>query len=222
MERKLEIVPAITDAIAIGVKNAASLVGAVLLWVVTIWIPYLNVGTTIAMNTLPGKLAKGEIINPLFIFDSVYRRKMGDYFLLEGLLAMMLLPAFFFLVIPGFVLSLMYSLAVYIMLDKDETPMDALALSNKATYGFKWKIFGISFLFAIVIALTFAIVMGIVGLIDSSFISFIFRIAILVIACSCGMALNAVIYRNLFLAPLEEPAAPAEPAAEPEAEPAAE
>ena len=96
MERKLEVVPAISDAIAIGVKNAASLVGAILLWVVTIWIPYLNVGTTIAINTLPGKLAKGEIINPLFIFESVYRRKMGDYFLLQGLLTMMYIPAFFF------------------------------------------------------------------------------------------------------------------------------
>ena len=219
MERKLEVVPAISDAIAIGVKNSASLVGAILLWVVTIWIPYLNVGTTIAINTLPGKLAKGEIINPLFIFGSVYRRKMGDYFLLQGLLTMMYIPAFFFLIIPGIVLSLMYSLSVYIMLDKDETPMDALALSNKATYGFKWKIFGISLLFGIVIGLASWIIMAIVGLIDSSFISFIFMIAVIAIASSCGMALNAVIYRNLFLAPLEAPAAPA---AEPVAEPAAE
>ena len=219
MERKLEVVPAISDAIAIGVKNAASLVGAILLWVVTIWIPYLNVGTTIAINTLPGKLAKGEIINPLFIFESVYRRKMGDYFLLQGLLTMMYIPAFFFLIIPGIVLSLMYSLSVYIMLDKDETPMDALALSNKATYGFKWKIFGITLLFGIVIGLASWIIMAIVGLIGSSFISFIFMIAVIAIASSCGMALNAVIYRNLFLASLEAPAAPA---AEPEAEPAAE
>ena len=219
MERKLEVVPAISDAIAIGVKNAASLVGAILLWVVTIWIPYLNVGTTIAINTLPGKLAKGEIINPLFIFESVYRRKMGDYFLLQGLLTMMYIPAFFFLIIPGIVLSLMYSLSVYIMLDKDETPMDALALSNKATYGFKWKIFGITLLFGIVIGLASWIIMAIVGLIGSSFISFIFMIAVIAIASSCGMALNAVIYRNLFLAPLEAPAAPA---TEPEAEPAAE
>lgn len=219
MERKLEVVPAISDAIAIGLKNAASLVGAILLWVVTIWIPYLNVGTTIAINTLPGKLAKGEIINPLFIFESVYRRKMGDYFLLQGLLTMMYIPAFFFLIIPGIVLSLMYSLSVYIMLDKDETPMDALALSNKATYGFKWKIFGITLLFGIVIGLASWIIMAIVGLIGSSFISFIFMIAVIAIASSCEMALNAVIYRNLFLAPLEAPAAPA---AEPEAEPAAE
>lgn len=219
MERKLEVVPAISDAIAIGVKNAASLVGAILLWVVTIWIPYLNVGTTIAINTLPGKLAKGEIINPLFIFESVYRRKMGDYFLLQGLLTMMYIPAFFFLIIPGIVLSLMYSLSVYIMLDKDETPMDALVLSNKATYGFKWKIFGITLLFGIVIGLASWIIMAIVGLIGSSFISFIFMIAVIAIASSCGMALNAVIYRNLFLASLEAPAAPA---AEPEAEPAAE
>lgn len=199
MERKLEVIPAITDAIAIGIKNVASLLLAVLLWVVTIWIPYLNVGTTIAMNTLPGKLAKGELINPTFIFDSVYRRKMGDYFLLQGLLAMMLYPAFLFLVIPGCVLSLMYILAVYIMLDNDTTPMDALNLSNKATYGFKWKIFAIILLFGIAYCIVFSIIMWILNLIDVGLITFIFVIALIVLGVSCAYALTAVIYRNLFL-----------------------
>ena len=203
MERKLEVIPAITDAIAIGTKNAASLVLAVVLWIVTIWIPYLNVGTTIAISTLPIKLAKGEIINPMFIFDSVYRRKMGDYFLIEGLLFMMFIPAFFFLIIPGIVLSIMYSLALYIMLDKDVTPMKALELSNKATYGFKWKIFAITFLFAIVFGIICGILGWLFGLIGSDFLNFIIMLLISIVGASCGLALDAVIYRNLFVRPQE-------------------
>lgn len=210
MERKLEVIPAMTDAVAIGMKNAASLVLAVLLWVITIWIPYLNVGTTIAMYTIPGKLAKGEVINPAFIFDSIYRKKIGDFFLLNGFLFMMYVPAFFFMVIPFYVLSIMYSLAFYIMIDKDVSPSEALRLSNNATYGFKWKIFGINLLFVIASWIVIGIIMTIVGALDVAFITFIFMIALIVLVASCAFALSAVIYRNLFLAVQPEAAAAAD------------
>lgn len=45
------------------------MLGATVLWLLTIWIPYLNVGTTIAMATIPIELSKGKVISPLFIFD---------------------------------------------------------------------------------------------------------------------------------------------------------
>ena len=32
------------EAITIGVKNAPSIIAAIALWLVTIWIPYLNIG----------------------------------------------------------------------------------------------------------------------------------------------------------------------------------
>ena len=69
------------EAITIGVKNAPSIIAAIALWLVTIWIPYLNIGTTIAIALLPTELAKGNIINPLGIFESKYRRYMGEYLL---------------------------------------------------------------------------------------------------------------------------------------------
>ncbi len=199
MERKLEVIPSITDAIAIGTKNVASLLLAVLLFVITAWIPYLNVGTCIAMSTLPGKLAKGEIINPMFIFDSVYRRKMGNFFLLEGFMTMMMIPAFFLGIIPAIVLSMMYSLALYIMLDCDVTPTEALRLSDKATYGFKWKIFAIELLFCIAFGIVYAIVLAIAKAINVDFITFILLIGMAVLGISCVFSLYAVIYRNLFL-----------------------
>lgn len=67
MEEKLQFVPSLKDAFAIGVKNLVPIVLSVLLWLVTVWIPYVNVGTTIALATLPVKLSKGEMISPMFI-----------------------------------------------------------------------------------------------------------------------------------------------------------
>ena len=46
------------EALEIGVKNAPSIIGCVVLWLLTIWVPYINVGTTIAINMLPIELAK--------------------------------------------------------------------------------------------------------------------------------------------------------------------
>ncbi len=79
--KKLDFGETLKDSVAIGVKNAPSVIAAVALWLITIWIPYLNVGTTIAITLLPTQLAKGEIVNPLGIFDSKYRRYMGEFFI---------------------------------------------------------------------------------------------------------------------------------------------
>ena len=48
MQQKITLSGVLSEGISIGIKNLASLLIASLLWLVTIWIPYLNVGTTIA------------------------------------------------------------------------------------------------------------------------------------------------------------------------------
>ena len=98
--KKLDFGETLKDSVAIGVKNAPSVIAAVALWLITIWIPYLNVGTTIAITLLPTQLAKGEIVNPLGIFDSKYRRYMGEYLITAGL---MVIPIYI-----AFVLSLIH------------------------------------------------------------------------------------------------------------------
>lgn len=206
MKRELCVFSTIGEAIVIGTKNAASLLLTVILYVLTIWIPYLNVGTTIAMNTIPRKLASGEIINPLFIFDSIYRRRMGSFFLLNGLIAMMMFPAFLFLIIPAIVLYFMYSLALYIMLDEDIAPTEALELSNKATYGFKWKIFGIKLLFSIMACAILGLIFLIFGMeLSLEVFPIIALVVVLLIIITCAYALDAVIYRNLYLRPNAKP-----------------
>lgn len=124
--KKITVTGVLSEGIGLGIKNAVSMLGATVLWLLTIWIPYLNVGTTIAMNTIPIELSKGKVISPLFIFDGKYRKYMGEYFTLIGLMYLAIIPALFFMIIPGIIISIGWSLAIYILLDKGVAPGEAM------------------------------------------------------------------------------------------------
>lgn len=131
----------ITNGIQIGLKNAASLVGAVILWLLTIWIPYLNVGTTIAIYGIVVAMSKGHIVSPLEIFDGKYRKNMGEFFLLLSFIFFGVFMGYLFIIIPGIVISLAWSQSLFLLIDKGLNPSEALAVSNRITYGKKWTIF---------------------------------------------------------------------------------
>lgn len=136
-QKKITVTGVLSEGIGLGIKNAVSMLGATVLWLLTIWIPYLNVGTTIAMATIPIELSKGKVISPLFIFDGKYRKFMGEYFTLIGLMYLAIIPALFFMIVPGIIISIGWSLAIYILLDKGVAPGEAMIQSNKATYGYQ-------------------------------------------------------------------------------------
>ncbi|HPW66550.1 MAG TPA: hypothetical protein PLS84_05640, partial [Salinivirgaceae bacterium] len=141
MESKFTVSQAFVESIKLGLKNFLSLLGAMILWSLTIWIPYLNVGTTIAMVTLPAKMSRGAVISPLEIFNGKYRKFMGEFFLVIGLRSIAIFPAYLFMFFPGMVLSFAYSFAALFVVDKGITPGDALSVSNRCTHGYKWKMF---------------------------------------------------------------------------------
>lgn len=185
------------DAIAIGVKNAPSIVVAVALFILTIWIPYINIGTYIAITLLPTQLAKGEVINPLSIFDSKYRRYMGEFLITAGLMVFPLLIAFMFMFIPGIVLSLAWSLAYYFLIEKGKNPIQAIKASNDATYGSKWTMFFVILVYAIaawLVTLIFSILCGLIGV---GFITFIVMFVVIVLVVSVSMAINASFWKQL-------------------------
>lgn len=194
--KKIELIPVISEGIQIGLKNFASIFAAVLLWLITIWVPYINVGTTIAILSLPIALSKGEgILSPLFIFESKYRRYMGEFFTLIGLMWLSIFPALMFGIVPGIIIGIGWSLAIYILIDKGVAPGEALVQSNKATYGYKWTIFGVS----VVIGFVSMILMYICGLIVSNIgeLGFILMLIVLAFIQVFGIGCNTVIYRNL-------------------------
>ena len=188
---KITLSGVLSEGIAIGIKNLASLIVASLLWLVTILIPYLNVGTTIAMSTIPIELSKGKVISPLFIFDAKYRKYMGEYFTLKGMMWMAIFPASLFVIVPGMIISLGWSLALFILLDRGVAPGEAMIRSNKATYGYKWTIFGVGFVLNVLFVILALILLQIphIGVL----LVFILIIVLMVARLGC----NSVIYRNL-------------------------
>jgi hypothetical protein len=209
-QAELNVISTITEGMQIGLKNVASLIIAAILYVFTIWIPYINVGTTIAMMTIPGRLAKGEVISPLFIFGSEYRKDFSAFFLLMAFINMVVFVGFCFMVIPAIVISLSMSLAVYILVDFDKSPTDAMKLSNQATTGHKWTMFFIEILFYIVIAILGAIIKSIADVLGDTLGMILIALYIASII-PFKLGINSVIYRTLFLETYEEVAATAEP-----------
>lgn len=188
---KITLGSVLSEGLGIGVKNALSIVAATVLWMLTIWIPYLNVGTTIAMTTIPIELSKGQIISPLFIFDAKYRQYMGEYFTLIGLMLIALIPAFLFMIVPGIIIGIGWSLALYILLDKGVAPGEALVRSNKATYGYKWTIFFVGAILYVV----YWIGMTVFSLIP--FVGVVLIVVLWLVYIVAQAGCSAVIYREL-------------------------
>ncbi|NDV80576.1 hypothetical protein [Bacteroides sp. 51] len=205
--KKITVGGVLQEGFSIGLKNAVSLLGAVLLWAITFWIPYLNVGTTIAMATIPAELSKGKVISPTFIFDAKYRKYMGEFFNLLGLMFMSIFPALLFVIIPAYVIALGWCLAIFIMFDKGISPSEALIRSNHATYGYKWTIFFVIFILGIanyILTLIFALI---------PFLGPLLVIALMLIYNAVMLGCFAVIYRDLTkeeadVTPAELPAPP--------------
>ena len=195
--KKLDFGETLKDSVAIGVKNAPSVIAAVALWLITIWIPYLNVGTTIAITLLPTQLAKGEIVNPLGIFDSKYRRYMGEFLITWGLMLIPIYIATLFLVVPGIVLSLSWTLSFYFLLDKGKNPIEAIKASNDATYGSKWTMFFVILVFSIIMGIVYGIFLFVCEAIDVAFITFVVMFILLVLAASIAMAIDASFWKQL-------------------------
>ena len=200
MEKKLNIIATIKDGVAIALVNYLSLVAAAALYVLTLWIPYLNVGTTIAMCSLPAEMAKGNILNPLFIFKAAYRKNMGEFFILMALMYGAILVGFFFGFIPGIVLSIAWSFATVLFVDKDMSALDALRESNKITYGNKWRIFGAEFLVVFCLQIAISIINAIFGIGEVGWletIGMIITFVLIIFAIPAIYGVEASIYRQL-------------------------
>lgn len=182
------------EGMGIALKNAASIFGAAILWVLTIWIPYINVGTTIAISTLPMELAKGNVMSPTAIFDPKYRTFMGEYFVTIGLMMPALMIASAFMVVPGIIISLAWSLALYLVLDKGMNPAAAITESNKLTKGYKWTIF-LGKIGLVVIPFVVMIIGGAIG----GTIGMIIIVIGYIFVIPATLASDAVVYKALVL-----------------------
>ena len=200
MDKKLKVIATIKDGISIALLNYLSLVAAAVLYILTLWIPYLNVGTTIAMCSLPAEMAKGNVVNPLFIFKAEYRRNMGEFFILMSLMYGAIGVGFLFMGVPGLVLSVAWSFAAVLFVDKGLNALEALRESNRITYGNKWRIFGTEFLVVLALMIVTSIISLLFGIGHISWLSTIAAIINFIIAIFAVPAIYGVeasIYKQL-------------------------
>ena len=192
MEKKLSVGAILKEGVGIGVKNLVPILVNALLWVLTIWIPYLNVGTTIGMIVgIVSKASKGETISMTEIFDPKYRKYMGEFFLTYGLVMMGVMSGMMLFIILGIVIGFAWSLALLLAVDKEISPVEAISKSNKATYGSKATIFCAQLVLGVVVM----IAGGLFGRIPG--IGPLLVLAIFVGAIFVGVGMQAYVYKIL-------------------------
>lgn len=199
---ELTVSDIVSNGYRIGMANYLSLFAAMVLWALTFWIPYINVGTTIALMTLPIAMSEGRTISPLEIFDSRYRQFMGEMFIQGGLKAIGTLMGFYFLVIPGLVLKFSWYLSELLLVDKQMNPTEVLSESNKRMAGHKWTVFFGELLIGLTIALMFLVLGGVYMLLGSDttlayVVSGVLYVLLVVLAVSVGMGAKAYVYQIL-------------------------
>lgn len=191
---------AIGDTFQIAVKNIPSVLGAAILWVLTIWVPYVNVGTTIALfYGMPLELSRGRVMNPLSIFDGKYRKYMGEFFACVGLMFVSIIPALCFMIVPGIIIAIGWMFAVLLLLDKELNPAEAMTMSTKYTYGYKWTIFLSQLVVTILLYIVTSILMWLLHTIDVSVIVFIGAIFLFGLWAAISVAFSGAMYRMLVL-----------------------
>ena len=224
---KLDIIKTIKDGVQYGLKNFFPLLLMVILYFVTFWIPYLNVGTTIGLYKAIIGIGRGETIDPVSIFSKENFKNIGNFFLLEGFIVVGTVAAAAFMFFPALVIAIAWSFAIYFLIDKHVSPLKALLLSYDSTFGNKWRIFFTGLLCGIIIG----VVCGLLGMIPKvgpvlAAIAVILSVVILV-------AIEGVMYdffsqkadailaeRRAKFCEFHAPEAPEAPAAEPvDAEP---
>ena len=197
---KLTFGETLKDSIGIAMKNFGIVLGSVFLYAITAWIPYINIGTTIAIALLPAELAKGNSFSPTAIFDKKYREMMSDYFIIAGLVSIGISVGFALMLIPGIIISLAWSLSTLLVLDKKQKFFDALKNSYNITNGNKWTMFLVPFVFIIIVYILMFIFMLI------PFIGIVLMIALLLIFMAISVGIQASFYRQLVVEPNKEKA----------------
>lgn len=193
----------VRNAFRLGVRHLVSIYGALILWLLTLWIPYVNLGATIGLFFgLPVAVSKGKAVSPTDIFDPEYRKVIGEFLLLLGWYLGLAYAAFWLLFVPMIVLLIAHGQAFYLLLDKHMSPSDAFALSNKITYGKKWTIFGAELLLGIVLLPVLFIILVILralygGEAEELKLYATFLVLWLFLVFPWGLAASAYIYRVL-------------------------
>lgn len=144
-----------------GWRNLPSLLGIILLTILTCWIPYVNVCVFIALTTLAPLWQADSTVSPFAIFHGRCRYALGGALLTlvcVYLGSILLLP---FMVVPAIVLRYSWRMAPWLVVHEQMQVGQALHISNQCTHGYKWKMFFLDLSVVLYALVGFVVVAGI-------------------------------------------------------------
>ena len=128
----------ISNGFRVGLDYFPAIFGALVLWGLTVWIPYLNIGTTVAIVAgLVVAMSKRKRISAVEIFRPEHQWHIGEFLLLNTFIYLGVISGMTFLVIPGVVIFIAWSWATFLLVDRGMDPVAYLSASNQITYGSK-------------------------------------------------------------------------------------
>ncbi len=212
MENKLNFGETLKGAFNLAVTNSGSLVLMIILYVLTIWVPYVNIGTTIGLIRAIAAIGRGESVNATDIFKKENFKCFSDFFVLLAIEFGGIGAAAIFMFVPAVVLSLAWGYAPFFLVEKGTAPVKSLSLSYKVTFGEKWTIFFLS----AVLCIAVSIVSYIFGLIPK--VGGIFALLVTLFGFLVSICLEAKLYAHFLqkaidMGEIEAPAAAKAPAA---------
>ena len=139
---------------------------------------------------MPKKADLEKSVTQVEIFDT-------GIAMLAGLMIIPVFIASLFMIVPGIVLSIAWSLAYFFLFEKKKNPMQAISASNEATYGSKWTMFFVLLAFVVAAYVIAGIFAWICAAIDVGFITFVVLLALVAVIMSISLAINASFWRQL-------------------------
>ena len=141
MNQVISFIDVIKSSFKIAKKYRFKVILSYLLWLITFWIPYLNIGTTIGLKKMIVKMSHDDSFSPLDIFDSENRKNI-DVFLILWFISsnLIIIASFVFLFFPGYVMYFALSQIYLLFIDKNLGSIESIRESYRITYGEKWQI----------------------------------------------------------------------------------
>jgi len=198
-EKQLEVGDILSNAFSKGVSNLVPLLVNVLLWAVTVWIPYFNVGTTIGLFVgVIAKISKGEPLSMTEVFNPDYRKKMGNWFLVSAFVLMGVTFGMILFYIPGMVIALAWSFAGLLVVDKDMSAIDAIKTSNDVTYGHKWTMALGYIVIGLIVSIAVGLLVYLADIISAiDFLFYLIAFGVYLVGISAMICAQAYVYGKL-------------------------
>ncbi len=149
------VMTAIPSGIASGLEESSPFLSRVIYFISYI----VGLGVNLGLIKVSLAFASNEKATYSDLFSQF--PKTLNYFIAHILYSIIVTVGLILVIVPGIIWGVKYALYPYFIVEKDVGPLEALKLSGTTTQGFKWDLFALYFLSALIVLLgAFVIFIG--------------------------------------------------------------